>query len=323
MKNIYSVFLLLGLSAAPLISQAGAGHYITIRNGLPASAPRTHITIHNNNGSTCWDDYGLSDWAQYAGPGQTVTIYAEATFDIGGCDSPFGSTIPRVRGVGLFAGATGVPWAPIWKGRAAPNDFKITHTGSSSTPGYFEESPPVYQDLGYGICVLDYKGRNGNTINRTSSGTIIFDSDGYTATTFYVTVTVGLCSNRAASAAYSNIPVANDASVAPPPDSIPAPTNSYVNPKPIHVKVGQTVNVTVPIKHLSSDTEWDLGGCSTPGATQVIQHRHSSKGKRLADSLEITGVSPGSLTCALNANDYDESGHVWPLVQQVFNVVVR
>ena len=319
MTPIYSVVMVISLLVAPLTSQAGTGYYITIKNELNPGASRPFLTIHNNNGSNCWYDYGLADWAQYAMPGQSVEIYTEAT-NSGSCNAGLvSSDFVRIRGVGLFAGAPGVPWAPIWTGQAAPNDFKIAE---SYTQTQFESAPMVGQPLGYGICVKSYTGRygDGDDLGRAADGLVIFR---YQGPQYRVTITVAACSTLKASAADSNVHIANVESATPPPDLIPAPTNSFVNPKSIHVKVGQTVNVTVPTKQLNSDTEWDLGGCSSPGATQVIQHRHNAKGKRLADSLEITGVSPGSLTCALNANDYDESGHGWPVVQQVFNVVVR
>ena len=308
MKKIHTAALIMGLClAVPFASQAGMGIYITIKNELNTGADRPNVTIHINNGSSCWYDYGLADWAQYAKPGESVKIYTERT-ESGAC---FGQ--PGIRGLGLFAGGTIVPWVPIWKGKAGPNDFKIVN-------GQLQQTPAIGQDLGYGICVKSYTDHLGRPLERSSDGAILL---GANYNTTYGTITVAACNTLKASAADSNIPVANDELVTPSPDSIPAPTNSYVNPKPIHVKVGQIVNVTVPTKYLNSDTEWDLGGCSTDGAIQNLQFNHNKKGQRLAETLQITGVTPGSLTCALNANDYDEIGNVWPVVQQIFNVIVH
>ena len=309
--------MLLVLSAIPFASHAGFGYYITIKNELNAGASRPYVTIHKNNGSSCWTDDGLADWAQYAMPGQSVRIYTEQ-INSGSCNINYQDAI---RGVGLFAGATGVPWAPIWKGQAGPNDFKIV-SKSGTEKDYLEQAPPIGLNLGHGICVKSYTNSKGQNLNFGSNGKVYF-ADGKQQSHQFdeAIITISACGTLKASDL--GLQINNDESVAPPLDAIPAPTNSYVNPKPIYVKVGQTVNVTVPTKYLNSDTEWDLGGCSSDGAIQKLQFNHNKKGQRLAETLQITGVTPGSLTCALNANDYDEIGNVWPVVQQVYNVVVR
>ena len=270
----------------PMASQAGAGFEFRIENRMrptPEDPDYPQITVHRVGGSSCWYDYGLDDWNQYAKPGGNVRIYTERK-NSGTCYWLL--TDPAVRGVAYF-----IKMSKSSNWRQVGDEITFENRGNSQA-GYWGNKISIYSN---GIYI--------NAKYPVAEDVSLLPLLGSDLTWADITV-VGI----------PQYPVASKSLLDEAPYAIAATefdTAEENDPVQAIDDVMQTGEKKVfKLAGLDPESEWELDQCTGDAVlSSAVIPQHTRK-KDLPDALEIRAIKPGQSVCELTAWHYPERSKI-------------